>query len=474
MAKRTHPLFNRIVENVDITGFAAEGKAIAKIDNMVVFVNGGVPGDVANIRILKTKRKFFEAEIVQLVSPSPDREMPFCGHFGTCGGCKWQHLAYNKQVFYKQQQVANNIERIGRVRYDGYQLLDILPSEETTFYRNKLEFTFTSRRWLNKEDIETQKEQKNLEGLGFHVPGFFDKVLDVEKCWLQPEPSNQIRVAVKNFALQNNLSFFDFKTNEGLLRNVIIRNTLDGKFMVCPVLNRNKKADIKKLLNFIKDSFAEVVSIWYFVNDKRNTSLNDLEPVHFWGEKTLVEKMENLTFSVGPKSFFQTNSRQALKLYSTVREMAALTGHEIVYDLYTGTGTIALFVAANAKKVVGIEYVEEAVENARQNATANGIENSVSIVGDMAKILTTDFFVEHGKPDVIITDPPRAGMHPKVVEAIKHSGAKRIVYVSCNPASQARDIELLAGFYSLEKVQPVDMFPHTHHVESVALLTKIE
>jgi 23S rRNA (uracil1939-C5)-methyltransferase len=439
---------------------------------VVVFVNGGVPGDVADIRIRKTKRRFFEAEIEKLVSPSPEREMPFCSHFGTCGGCKWQHLAYEKQLFYKQQQVADSIERIGKVKPEEYHLLDILGSEETTFYRNKLEFTFTSRRWLTKQDIDTREDIADPDGLGFHVPGFFDKVLDVEKCWLQPEPSNQIRVAVKKFALENNLSFFDFKTNEGLLRNIIIRNTVDGKFMVCPVFGQNKKSEIKKLLNFIKDSFDNVVSLWYFVNDKKNTSLNDLEPIHFWGDEALVEKMEDLSFSVGPKSFFQTNAKQALNLYSIAREMAALNGSELVYDLYTGTGTIVLFVARNAAKVVGLEYVEEAVEHARQNAATNGIENSVFVAGDMAKIFTADLFAEHGKPDVIITDPPRAGMHPKVVEAINNSGAKRIVYVSCNPATQARDIDLLSEFYSLEKVQPVDMFPHTHHVESVALLVR--
>jgi len=472
MAKSPHPLFNQFVENVAITGFAAEGKAIAKLNNVVVFVNGGVPGDVVNIRIKKTKRKFFEADIERIVSPSPERETPFCSHFGTCGGCKWQHLAYEKQLYYKQQQVVDSIERIGRVKPDQYQLLDIVASEETTFYRNKLEFTFTSRRWLTKEDIEAQEGLKYLEGLGFHVPGFFDKILDVEKCWLQPDPMNRIRLAVKQFALENNLSFFDFKTNDGLLRNVVIRNTLDGKFMVCLVFNQNKKTDIKKLLNFIKDGFSEVVSLWYFINEKRNTSLNDLEPFHFWGDYALVEKMEDLSFLVGPKSFFQTNARQALKLYSVAREMATLSGNEMVYDLYTGTGTIAIFVARKAKKVVGVEYIEEAVEHARQNAANNGVENSVFISGDMAKILSADLFAQHGKPDVIITDPPRAGMHPKVVETINQSGSKRIVYVSCNPATQARDIELMSEFYSLEKVQAVDMFPHTHHVESVALLVR--
>ncbi len=472
MAKRLHPLFNQVVENVAVTGFGAEGKAIAKLNNVVVFVNGGIPGDVANIRIRKTKRKFLEADLEQLAYASPERETPFCSHFGTCGGCKWQHLAYEKQLFYKQQQVSDSIERIGKVRPNEYQLLDIIGSEYTAFYRNKLEFTFTSRRWLTKEQIDTQEELKGLEGLGFHVPGFFDKVLDVEKCWLQPDPMNQIRLAVRQFALENSLSFFDFKNNEGLLRNLIIRNTSDGKFMVCPIFNQNKKSDIKKLLNFIKDSFAEVVSLWYFVNNKPNTSLNDLQPLHYWGDYALVEKMEDLSFSVGPKSFFQTNPKQALKLYTVAREMAALSGEELVYDLYTGTGTIAIFVARRAKKVVGVEYVEEAVEHARLNAANNGVENSVFVAGDMAKIFTADLYAQHGKPDVIITDPPRAGMHPKVVGAINQSGAKRLVYVSCNPATQARDIELMSEFYRLEKVQPVDMFPHTHHVESVALLVR--
>jgi 23S rRNA (uracil1939-C5)-methyltransferase len=464
-------LFNQIIENITITAVAAEGKALARHNDMVIFVNYGAPGDVVDIQIKKTRRRHMEGEIVKFHQFSPDRANPFCEHFGVCGGCKWQHLSYEEQLRNKQKQVTDSIERIGKVDYP-YELIDILGSEKTTFYRNKLEYTFASRRWLTKEEISQQDVITDQQALGFHIPGFFDKVLDIKKCWLQPEPSNEIRLAVKDFAIRNDISFFDFRENKGLLRNLIIRDNAKGQVMVILVLFEN---DIEKrdlLLNFIKDTFPQVISLHYILNDKKNSSISDLEAIHFHGHPYLTEQMEGLSFKVGPKSFYQTNSRQAYGLYKVARDFAALNGNETVYDLYTGTGTIAIFVAKKAQKVIGIEYVEEAVIHARENAQLNGLDNLTFEAGDMAKVFTTDFINQHGKPDVIITDPPRAGMHPDVTARIAESGAQKVIYVSCNPATQARDIELLSEYYKVTKAQAVDMFPHTQHVESVVLLEK--
>lgn len=465
-------LYNQIFERVTIAGVAAEGKAIARHNDMVIFVNYGAPGDVVDIQIKKTRRRHMEGEIIKFHEKSSHRTAPFCEHFGICGGCKWQHLAYEEQLKYKQKQVTDSIERIGKVDYD-FELIPILASENTRYYRNKLEYTFASRRWLMPEEIAGGKEITSHEALGFHIPGFFDKVLDINKCWLQPEPSNAIRLEVKNFALQQDISFYDFKTKEGQLKNIIIRNNAKGQFMVIVVLASGDEEKRQLLMEFLRDRFPEIVSLHYMINDKANSSIGDLEAVHFSGTPYIMEEMEGLQFKIGPKSFYQTNSQQAYGLYKVARSFADLKGDEIVYDLYTGTGTIANFVAAKARKVIGVEYVEEAVAHARENATLNGLTNLTFAAGDMAKVLTEDFLEQHGQPDVIITDPPRAGMHPDVTARIAESGARKIVYVSCNPATQARDIELLAKNYKVIKVQAVDMFPHTQHVESVVLLERI-
>jgi 23S rRNA (uracil1939-C5)-methyltransferase len=462
-------LFNMVIENVTIAGVAAEGKAIARHNDMVIFVNYGAPGDVVDIQIKKTRRRHLEGEIIRFHNKSDSRTEPFCEHFGICGGCKWQHLSYDEQLSYKQKQVTDNLERIGKVNY-SFDLIPILGSEQTQFYRNKLEYTFASRRWLTPDEIQSGEEITNPEALGYHIPGFYDKVLDIEKCWLQPEPSNHIRLGIKEFANKNNIDFYDFRTKTGLLRNIIIRNNAKGEFMLILVLFSGEEENRERLLNFVKQNFPDIISIYYMINDKQNTSIADLEPVHFAGEPYLMEEMEGLKFKIGPKSFYQTNSQQAYELYKVARDFAALKGNEMVYDLYTGTGTIANFVARQAKKVLGIEYIEEAVLHARDNSDINGLDNLVFESGDMAKVLTPEFMERHGKPDVIITDPPRAGMHPDVLKQIKASEAKKIVYVSCNPATQARDIEILSDSYKVKKVKAVDMFPHTQHVESVVLL----
>jgi len=472
LARRQHSLFNKVIENLTITGFAAEGKAITRVGEAVVFLNYGAPGDVVDVRIKKTKKNYFEGEILKIHQPSPDRAEPFCEHYGLCGGCKWQHLDYQKQLFYKQQQVIDSLERIGKVKPGAYELVPIAGSEKSTFYRNKLEFTFSNKRWLTREDIESGQEFKDMNALGFHIPGLYDKVLDINKCWLQPEPSNAIRLAVKDFATRHNLTFYDIKLDKGLLRNIIIRNSTRGEVMVSVIFAENDTEKIGLLLGFIRDNFPEVSTLAYFINNKQNSSINDLEPVIFHGKPYMTEEMEGLKFAVGPKSFYQTNAPQAYRLYSIARDFAGLEGHEVVYDLYTGTGTIAMFLARKASKVIGIEYVEEAVEHARQNAASNGITNSLFFAGDMARVFNEELLDRHGYPHVVVTDPPRAGMHPEVVKRIARSGADKVVYVSCNPATQARDIELLSESYHLVRVQAVDMFPHTHHVESVALLVR--
>ncbi|MBW6480237.1 MAG: 23S rRNA (uracil(1939)-C(5))-methyltransferase RlmD [Bacteroidales bacterium] len=461
--------FNKVIENITIAGVAGEGKAIARHNDMVIFVNYGAPGDVVDIQIKKTRRRHMEGEIIRYHEKSASRTEPFCEHFGICGGCKWQHLSYDEQLRYKQKQVTDNLERIGKVNYP-FDLIPILGSEQTQFYRNKLEYTFASRRWLTPDEIQSGEEISNPEALGYHIPGFYDKVLDIKKCWLQPEPSNHIRLGIKEFAIKNNINFFDFRTKSGLLRNIIIRNNEKGEFMLILVLFSGEEENRERLLNFAQQNFPEIISIHYMINDKQNSSIADLEPVHFAGKPYLTEEMEGLKFKIGPKSFYQTNSRQAYELYKVARDFAGLKGSEMVYDLYTGTGTIANFVARQVKKVAGIEYIEEAVIHARENSAINGLDNLVFESGDMAKVLTPEFMERHGKPDVIITDPPRAGMHPDVLKQIKASEAKKIVYVSCNPATQARDIEILSDSYRVKKVQAVDMFPHTQHVESVVLL----
>lgn len=450
---------------------AAEGKAIAKVNDLVIFVPYVVPGDVVDLQIKRKKNHYAEAEAVKFHEYAAVRAVPFCEHYGVCGGCKWQVLPYSEQLKYKQQQVEDNLRRIGKIEMP--ELLPILGSEKTEFYRNKLEFTFSNKRWLTWADIQQQVVYEQMNGLGFHIPGAFDKVLAIEKCWLQDDISNRIRNAVRDYAYAHNYTFINLRSQEGMLRNLIIRTSTTGELMViliCKIVEESEMELFRQLLRFIADSFPEITSLLYVVNNKCNDTINDLEVQLFRGNDHIFEEMEGLRFKIGPKSFYQTNSEQAYNLYQITREFAGLTGNELVYDLYTGTGTIANFVSRRAARVIGIEYVPEAIEDAKVNAEINGIENTLFFAGDMKDMLTQDFINEHGRPDVIITDPPRAGMHQDVIDVILFAEPKRIVYVSCNPATQARDLQLLDGKYRVKAIQPVDMFPHTHHVENVVLL----
>ena len=468
MAKKRKQL--PLLEKVPVTGVAAEGKAIARVDGMTVFVPYAVPGDVADIQITKKKSNYAEGKVTRFESVSENRADPFCEHFGTCGGCKWQILPYGEQLKYKQKQVEDNLTRIGKVELP--EISPILGAPETTFYRNKLEFTFSDKRWLTEKEISSGSEPRQMDALGFHIPGMFDKVLDINKCWLQDDLSNQIRNAARDFCLKNKFSFFDLRNQSGLMRTLILRNTSVGEWMVIVVFYEDDAEKREMLLNFLAGKFPQITSLLYIINRKANDTVTDQEVICWKGREYIVEEMEGLQFKIGPKSFYQTNSRQAYSLYKVAREFAGLSGSERVYDLYTGTGTIANFVARNAGKVIGIEFVEEAIEDARKNSRNNNIENTSFFAGDMRKILTVDFIREHGRPDVIITDPPRAGMHDDVIGAILFAEPQRIVYVSCNPATQARDLNLLDSKYRVARVQPVDMFPQTHHVENVVLLER--
>ena len=460
-----------LLQSVEIIDAGAEGKAVARVDGVVVFTTNVIPGDVVDIQVTKKREKYMEGRVVAIKKPSPDRVEAFCEHFDLCGGCKWQYLPYEKQLFYKQKQVVDQLTRIGKV--DIPKLFPIKGSDKTVFYRNKLEYTFSNRRWLSVDEIRSGKEISDQDVLGFHIPGMFDKVMDINHCWLQPEPSNEIRNAVRNYALEHHLPFFDLRNKSGLLRTITIRSTEKGEVMVIVVFYADDKAAREGLLNFIAGTFPQVASLLYVINEKGNDTITDQEVVVFKGADHLVEEMEGLKFIVGAKSFYQTNSNQAHELYKITREMAGLTGTETVYDLYTGTGTIANFVAKKAKKVIGIEYVQEAISDAKINSANNGIDNTLFFAGDMKDILTEGFITENGHPDVIITDPPRAGMDARVVEVILAAAPERIVYVSCNPATQARDLQLMQHQYAVKEVHPVDMFPHTHHVENVVLLERI-
>ncbi|HYG37671.1 MAG TPA: 23S rRNA (uracil(1939)-C(5))-methyltransferase RlmD [Cytophagales bacterium] len=460
---------SEVLENILVENFAAEGKSIARIEGKILFIENAVPGDVVDVRIYKSKKSFMEGVSVKFHELSPLRLDPFCPHFGVCGGCKWQNVNYQTQIEYKHQQVIDQLTKIGKVSIP--EIMPILPSKETIFYRNKLEYTFSNNRWLTKEEIDTQEDIER-NALGFHIPGKYDKIVDVETCFLQPEPSNTIRNIIKEYAKQKGLSFFDIKKQEGFLRNLIIRtaNSTGEVMVLLQVFHESE--DVFDLLDHLYSTIPGITSLNYVINPKKNETFNDLEVVCHKGLPYIVEEIEGLKFRIGPKSFFQTNSVQAYELYKITRAFAGLTGSEIVYDLYTGTGTIANFVASKAKKVVGLEYVEMAIEDAKINSSINGIKNTVFYSGDIKDLLNNDFFEKEGRPEVIITDPPRAGMHADVVEMINISGAKRIVYVSCNPATQARDLSLLDSNYEIVKVQPVDMFPHTYHVENVVLLER--
>ena len=469
MSRKKKPL--PVLENITITDVAAEGKSLVRVGDMVVFVPFCVPGDVVDLQVKKKKHSYCEAEVIRFIEYSKVRATPFCEHFGVCGGCKWQNLPYEEQLKAKQKQVYDQLRRIGKVELP--EISPILGSQKTTAYRNKLEFGCCNKRWLTREQVASGFKYDNMNGIGFHSTGAFDKILPIEKCWLMDDMHNSIRNSIRDYAFSNGISFFDLREQHGLLRDIIIRNSNSGEWMVIVQFHYDVEGDEERalgLMQHIADTFPEITALMYVNNQKCNDTIGDQDVIVFKGNDHIFEHMEELRFKVGPKSFYQTNTEQAYHLYCVARDFAQLTGNEVVYDLYTGTGTIANFVARKASKVVGIEYVPEAIEDAKVNSDINGIGNTTFFAGDMKDILTDDFIAEHGKPDVIITDPPRAGMHPDVVKVIMNAAPKRIVYVSCNPATQARDLQLLDPLYRVEKVQPVDMFPHTPHVENVVLL----
>jgi 23S rRNA (uracil1939-C5)-methyltransferase len=455
-----------VIEDLEILDAGAEGKAIARYNEVVVFIPHAVPGDIVDVRIVKKKRRFMEGTILRLKHPSPMRIDAVCKHFGVCGGCKWQCMDYAAQLEFKRKQIVDNFIRIGKLNVT--EIPPVEGADPIYFYRNKLEYAFADRRWLLPSEL-ADESIKQSEGLGFHVPNVFDKVIDISECHLQAEPSNTIRNVIRKYCLEHGLTFYNARQWTGLMRNIVIRSTPDGQVMLIVVFGYQDEA-IVPMLEFIAGRFPEITSLNYVINEKKNDTISDLPVNLFKGVPYLEEHMEDLTFRIGPVSFYQTNSKQAYKLYSIARDFAQLTGNEIVYDLYTGTGTIANFVAHQALKVVGVEYVEPAIEDAKLNSTLNNISNTVFYAGDMAKVLNANFVEENGHPDVIITDPPRAGMHPGVVQQLLEIEAGRIVYVSCNPASQARDLALLEEKYHITKIQPVDMFPHTHHIENVVCL----
>ena len=471
MSRKKKPL--PLLENVTITGIAAEGKALARVDDMVVFVPFAVPGDVVDLQVRRKKHHYCEAEVVRFIEYSDKRVKPMCEHFGVCGGCKWQNLPYEEQLKAKQQQVLDQLTRIGKVELPEFR--QIMGSVKTREYRNKLEFGCSNKRWLTREQVASGTTFDNMNAVGFHITGAFDKILPIEKCLLMDDLHNSIRNAIRDYANETGMSFFDLRQQHGLLRDIMIRNSNTGEWMVLVQFHYDDEGDNERahaLLQHIADKFPQITSLLYVDNQKCNDTFGDLDISVFKGNDHIYETMEGLRFKVGPKSFYQTNTEQAWHLYSVARDFAGLTGQELVYDLYTGTGTIANFVTRNARKVIGIEYVPEAIEDAKVNSEINGITNTQFFAGDMKDILNDDFIARHGRPDVIITDPPRAGMHPDVVDTILRTAPKRIVYVSCNPATQARDLAAMDKQYRVAEVQPVDMFPHTPHVENVVLLEK--
>ena len=462
-----------VLENITITDYAAEGKALARVNELVVFVPFAVPGDVVDLQVRRKKHSYCEAEIIRFIKYSERRVKPFCQHFGICGGCKWQNIPYDEQLRMKQKQVYDQLTRIGKVNLPEFN--QILGSVKTQGYRNKLEFGCSNRRWLTQDEIASGSDFTQMNAVGFHITGAFDKILPIEKCWLMDDLQNKIRNAIRDYAYEHDMVFYDIRKQCGLLRDIMVRNSDTGEWMVLIQFHYEKDEDeviAKNLLQHIADSFPDITSLLYVNNQKGNDTFNDLNIEVFKGNDYIYETMDGLTFKVGAKSFYQTNTKQAYHLYSVVRDFANLTGNELVYDLYTGTGTIANFVSRYAKRVIGIEYVPEAIEDAKINSEINNISNTLFFAGDMKDILTESFISENGTPDIIITDPPRAGMHPDVVQTIIKTAPKRIVYVSCNPATQARDLSLLDDLYEVVAVQPVDMFPHTPHVENVVLLNR--
>lgn len=468
--RKSEPVYLTDLSIIDI---AEEGKGVAKAEDLVVFVDKAVPGDIVDVKLLRKKKNFGEAVIEKLQTASAHRVDPFCSHFGTCGGCKWQHMSYDAQLKFKQQSVDAAMTRLAKIETNAME--PILGSAENKYYRNKLEFTFSNKRWLDAQDMGEAPEGREMNALGFHVPGRFDKILDIDHCYLQAEPSNSLRNRIRQYALDNKLSFYDLRNHEGNLRNLIIRTSSTGEVMVVVVFAYVEQVAIDQMMAFIDEEFPTLTSLQYIINQKKNDTIFDQEIITYKGRDHIFEEMplgngKTVKYKIGAKSFYQTNSAQAYELYRITKEFADLKPTDLVYDLYTGAGTIANFVAKDVKQVVGVEYVPSAIEDAKFNAKLNGIENTIFYAGDMKDILTGEFIAEHGKPDVVITDPPRAGMHPSVVERLMEMEAEKIVYVSCNAATQARDLLVLKEKYNVERIKPVDMFPHTQHVENVILL----
>ena len=457
-----------VLENIIVTDYAAEGKALAKIDGKVIFISGAVPGDVVDVFLTKNKKDWAEARVIEIKQPSTERQLPFCKHFGLCGGCKWQMLPYAKQLQYKQQEVEQNLKRIGKV--DLPELMPIVGADDDKHYRNKLEFTFSNKRYLLPEEMATEETTLQSNALGFHVPRLFDKIIDIQECFLMDDVNNSIRNTVRDFALLHNFTFYDVRQHTGWLRNIVIRYCTTGELMVNIIFNTEDEENRKLLLDDLLLKVPSISTLLYTINPKFNDTIYDLTPVTYFGKGYAIEKLENFSFKISPKSFFQTNTKQAEKLYQITRKFAGLTGNEVVYDLYCGTGSIGIFLSQGAKKIIGVEAIEDAIEDAIENAALNAINHTHFFAGDVIKICNDEFFATHGKPDVVITDPPRAGMHEKLVNKLLNIEAPKIVYVSCNTATQARDIGLLNEKYSVQKIQPVDMFPHTHHIECVVLL----
>jgi 23S rRNA (uracil1939-C5)-methyltransferase len=461
------PADKKFLQNIEVIDIAEEGKGVGKSDDLVIFIDKAVPGDIVDVELVRRKKKFYEARIQTLVKPSEHRTEPFCQHFGVCGGCKWQHLTYESQLQFKQKSVSDALQRLGKIEVSGMET--ILGSKASRYYRNKLEYTFSDKRWLTDGDMRSD-ETMEMNALGYHIPGRFDKILDIEHCHLQADPSNEIRNKVREYALAQGISFYNLRNHEGVLRNLIIRTSSIGELMVIVVFAYPEQEQIDSMMAFLRAEFRAITSLLYIVNQKKNDTIFD-QDIHIYdGPDHIFENMNGLKFKIGPKSFYQTNSEQAFELYKITKDFAGFTGNELVYDLYTGAGTIANFVAADVKHVIGIEYVPTAIEDAWVNSEINGIKNTSFYAGDMKDILTADFIASNGKPDVVITDPPRAGMHQDVVNRLLEMEAEKIVYVSCNAATQARDIALLNEKYEVTRIRPVDMFPHTQHVENVALL----
>lgn len=462
---------NLILENIKLLSAGAKGVSIGKTeDGKTIIVSGAIPGDIVNARVKKAKSKYYEADAVEILTPSPFRVEPECKHFGVCGGCKWQNMSYEKQLEFKQDEVINNIKRIGGI--EDFESIPILGGDEPYYYRNKMEFSFSNARWLTSEEIKSDTDINQKNALGFHIPGQWSKILDLKNCYLQEYPSNEIRLAIRNYAIENKLDFFDLKSQDGFLRTLMLRQNSKGEWMILIQFFKENEEQRIKLLNFILEQFPQITTLLYAINPKGNDSVYDLDIKTYFGEGFIFEEMDGLKFKIGPKSFFQTNYKQALNLYRKTLEFADINENQVVYDLYTGTGTIAQYIARHTKQVIGIEAVPEAIDAAKENAKLNGLDNCIFYCGDMKEVFTEEFLAQHPKADVLITDPPRDGMHPKVVEQILKLSPNRIVYVSCNSATQARDLALMKDFYRVEKILPVDMFPQTHHVENIALLTK--